>query len=113
MNDTEQHYAQIEKELLAVIFTCKRFNDVIFGHTVTIETDHQPLVSIFNKPIHASPGLLQWMLLQLQKYDIALTYKRGKDMHLANTLSCALRKTCEVPPSPDDDFVVMTVSFIP
>lgn len=90
----------------------KKFNDSIFGHTVTIETDHQPRVSIFNKPIHASPVRLQRMLLQLKKYDIVLIHKRGQDMHLADTVARAPQKTCEDPPSPDDDFVVMTVSFI-
>ena len=28
---TEQNYAQTEKELLAVVFACDRFNDYIYG----------------------------------------------------------------------------------
>lgn len=46
MTDMEQRYTQIEKELIAVVFACKKFNDFICGKTVTIETDHQPLINI-------------------------------------------------------------------
>lgn len=44
------------------------------------------------------------------KYDIVLTYKHGRNVHLADTLSWAPRAG---PSSPDVDFIVMTVSFIP
>ena len=44
MTDTEQNYAQIEKELLAIVFACERFNDYIYGRNVVhVETDHKPL----------------------------------------------------------------------
>lgn len=36
MTDTETRYAQIEKELLAVVFACIKFNGYIFGKLVTI-----------------------------------------------------------------------------
>ena len=32
--ETEQNYAQIEKELLAIMFACERFNDYIYGRDV-------------------------------------------------------------------------------
>ena len=53
MTDTEQNYAQIEKELLAIVFACERFNDYIYGRNVVhVEIDHKPLESIFKKEIH-------------------------------------------------------------
>lgn len=64
---TEQHYAQIEKDLLTVVFACSKFKDFIFGKTFTVETDHQPLVTILNKPIHAAPARLQRMMMQLHR----------------------------------------------
>ena len=57
---TEQHYAQIEKECLAIVFASERFNQYIHGReSTTIRTDHKPLVAIFNKPIHSAPKRLQ------------------------------------------------------
>lgn len=50
LNKTEIEYAQIEKELLAITFSCKKFHNYIYGHEdVTIYTDHMPLTSIINK----------------------------------------------------------------
>ena len=51
-----------------------------------VETDHRPLQSI-NKPLHQAPARLQRFLLQLQKYDLQVTYKPGKYLHVADTLS--------------------------
>lgn len=89
MNETQQNYAQIEKELLAVVFGCKRFHQYIYGKHVTIETDHKPLEAIYNKPLSQAPSRLQRMLMQLQGYDITLKYKKGTEMYIADALSRA------------------------
>ena len=89
MTETEQRYAQIEKELLAVTFACNKFHDYIYGRTVTIETDHEPLITIMKKPIHSAPARLQKMMMRLQKYQFHLVYKRGTQMYIADTLSRA------------------------
>ena len=54
-----------------------------------VESDHQPLKAIMKKPLNDAPKRLQRMLLQLQKYSLDVTYKKGKHMHLADTLSRA------------------------
>lgn len=55
-----------------------------------MESDHKPLEAIFAKPLNSAPKRLQRMLLRLQKYSLRVTYKKGKDMFLADTLSRAL-----------------------
>jgi len=41
---TEKNYAQIEKEMLAIVFGCTRFHKLIYGsHNVIVESDHKPL----------------------------------------------------------------------
>ena len=87
MNETQQHWAQVEKELFAVLFAYKRFHQYVYGKPVTVESDHRPVEFIFQKPFSQAPPRLQKMLLQLQEYDINLVYKRGKEMYLADTLS--------------------------
>lgn len=112
LTDTEQRYAQIEKELLAVVFACTKFNDYIYGKPVTIETDHQPLVTITKRPIHSTPARLQRMLLQLQRYNISLVYKKGKQMYIADTLSRAPQTSAHEHPEDKHTFEVMNICNI-
>jgi len=44
---TQQHYAEIKKEMLAVVFGCTKFHDYIYGiPNVGVESDHKPLEAI-------------------------------------------------------------------
>ena len=51
LTPAEVNYAQIEKELLAVVFALERFDHYTFGRKVTVENNHKPLQSIMLKPI--------------------------------------------------------------
>lgn len=90
LTKAEQNYAQIEKECLAIVFACERFNQYIHGREqTTVHTDHRPLVPIFNKPVFNAPKRLQRMLLRLQKYTLTVQYCPGRKMHIADMLSRA------------------------
>ena len=97
LTDCQKKYAQIEKELLAIVFGCDKFHDYIYGRTVVVESDHKPLEQIFKKPLHQSPLRLQRMLLKLQKYSLKVVYKKGAELYLADQLSRAY-----IPGEPDD-----------
>ncbi|RXN35136.1 coiled-coil domain-containing protein 102B-like [Labeo rohita] len=56
LTDTETRYAQIKKELFAIVFACTKFRDYVYGKSTIVETDHQPLVTILKKPIHTAPA---------------------------------------------------------
>ena len=51
LSETQKRYAQIEKELLAVLFACQRFHSFVYGRKTIIESDHKPLVGLIQKPI--------------------------------------------------------------
>ena len=90
LTQTETRYAQIEKELLSIVFACEKFDKYIFGRDVVhVETDHKPLEEIFKKSLCDAPARLQRMLLRLQRYNLDVRYKRGPLMHIADTLSRA------------------------
>ena len=84
---------QIEKEMLAVVFALQRFDQYVYGRTVTVQSDYKPLAGISMKPLRIAPKGLQWMLLKFQKYDVTIVYKPGPKMHLADTLSSAFLPT--------------------
>ena len=88
LTSTEQKYAQIEKEMLAVVFGCTRFHKLLYGKDdVTIESDHQPLESLLKKPMSAAPLRIQRMRLKLQPYNFKLIHVSGKKTGLADCLS--------------------------
>jgi len=87
LNKTEQDYAQIEKELYAIVFGCQKFHQYIFGRNVTVYTDHKPLEAIFSKPISKSPARLRRMLLALRPYHISIVFKPGREIPVADALS--------------------------
>ena len=87
LTDTESRYANIERELLAVVYGCERFHTYLYGRHFTTESDHKPLESIHLKHLTAAPPRLQRMLLRLQPYDLTIKYKPGKEMLLADALS--------------------------
>ena len=101
LREAETGYAQIEKELLAATFACRKFHDFIYGREAIIETDHKPLNAIVNKPLHTAPVRLQRMLLHLQRYNLKFIYKRGTELYVADALSCAY--TNEEPGTEGDD----------
>ena len=78
LTPAEQRYAQIEKEMLAVVFGCEKFHKLLYGkRDVTIESDHKPLETIMRKPISSAPMRIQKMILKLQPYEFRLVYVKG------------------------------------
>ena len=75
LTDKERNYAQIEKELLVIVFEADNFNHYIYGRKVFVESDHKPLKLIYQKLLMAAPKCLPRMLLCLQKYDLEIGLK--------------------------------------
>lgn len=87
LTPAEVNYAQITKELYAILFGCKKFHQYIYGKRIKCQTDHKALEAIWKKGMHAAPPRLQRILLHLQQYDIDLAFVPGKEIPLADTLS--------------------------
>ena len=89
LTTAQQNYAQIEKEALAISYGCTKFHQYLFAKEVHVESDHRPLQAIFAKPLYQAPPRLQRILLSLQKYDLKVRYKPGKEMYISDCLSRA------------------------
>ena len=64
LTETQKRYAQIEREMLALVYGCEKFHHDIYGRSVTEETDQKPLVAIYNKPLYCATPRLQRMLMR-------------------------------------------------
>ncbi|KAL4098106.1 hypothetical protein QTP88_022775 [Uroleucon formosanum] len=89
MSDKEQIYAQVEKEMLGIVFACKKFHKLIYGQSIVeIFTDHQPLISVMRKEINKIPNnRLKKMRLKLLIYNTDVKYCPDKHMYIADLLS--------------------------
>ena len=98
LTKTEQGYAQIDKEALAIILGVRKFHVYLFGQSFTLFTDHQPLTSIFH-PHKSIPVVtaarLQHYALFLAGYDYKIKYKNTKVHSNADGLSRLPLKTKE------------------
>ena len=81
----ERRYAQIEKEALSVVWACERFHNYLLGIEFTLQTDHKPLLYIYNRVNRLSARVERW-LLRLQPCKFNLQHVKGTD-NIADSLS--------------------------
>jgi len=115
LTSAESNYCPLERETLAIVFSCERFHEYVYGRHFIVLSDHLPLKSIFNKPLSKSPARLQRFRLRLQRYDFTVQYQQGKLMYVADTLSRAplADSTPEIPSSELNTYVHSIMDNLP
>ncbi|GFY00226.1 retrovirus-related Pol polyprotein from transposon 297 [Trichonephila clavipes] len=110
LTNSEKNYAQIEKELLAIVFSFEKYHNFVYGRKVVVQCDHKPLMAIVKKHMHKISSRIQRMILRLLKYDIEINYVPGNQMFLAGTLSRAFPVCDTVRDDPEMLNIVHTIS---
>ena len=85
LNDAQEHYTTIEKEMLAVVCSCDKFKLYILGSKVTLFTDHAAIRYLMTIK-EAKPRLIRWVLL-LQEFNIEIKDKKGTKNVVVDHLS--------------------------
>ena len=65
----------------------ERLHHYTYGRTIILETDHEPLVSIWKKSIATASPRLQKLLLRLAHHNVDIKYLKGKSNVIADALS--------------------------
>ena len=113
LTDMEMRYTNIERELLAIVFACQCFSTYLLRRSFIAESNHKPLEMIAMKNLVNAPPRLQRMLLELQKYDVTIKYRPGKEMQLADALSrCPARASQEIKLDMRVDYIAFTKPWI-
>ncbi|XP_052130313.1 uncharacterized protein K02A2.6-like [Frankliniella occidentalis] len=109
LTKAEKNYAQIEKELLAIVFSVQKFHYYIYGlKKITVFTDHKPLVPIFKQALSdVTSKRITRLLLKTTPYQLEVIYKPGKEMHVADALSRDF-----LPCKPDDEVLITQVHSV-
>ena len=77
LKDSEENYATIEKECLAIIWAVSKFQRYLYGAEFLLETDHKPLTYLHQSKVN-NARLMRWAL-SLQPYRFRLISIKGKD----------------------------------
>lgn len=91
LTDCQRKYAQLEKELIAIVFVYEKFHNRVYIRETHAESDHKLLESIFKKPLHQAPMSLQRMILRLKKYSFTVTYNPGQELHIADCIALSIQ----------------------
>jgi transposase InsO family protein len=75
LTPTERNYSQVEKEAYSIIYGVKKFHQYLAGRIFELNTDHRPLLTIFNPtkplPVATANRLQRWaMFLMTYTYNI-------------------------------------------
>ena len=85
LTGVERRYSQTEKEALALVWACERFDLYVFGREFELETDHKPLKHIYGGKQKLAARIERWVL-RLQGYQYNVVYRPGKT-NIADCLS--------------------------
>ena len=85
LSDVERLYSQTEKEALALVWACERFDLYVCGQPFELKSDHKPLERIYSATSKPCARIERWVL-RLQSYNFKVVYRPGK-ANIADALS--------------------------
>ena len=106
LSQVERRYSQTEKEALAWVWACERFNLYLYGlQTFDLVTDHEALKVIYSRGSKPSALIERWVL-RLQPYNYKVCCVKSRD-----NIADALSRLTKIPASRnsryDDEYVRM------
>ncbi|KAJ8044581.1 hypothetical protein HOLleu_07364 [Holothuria leucospilota] len=87
LSESERKYSIVEKEALACVWACERWNTYLWGRKFTLRTDHKALVTLFSKTSERQSLRLARWSCRLLKYNFEVEYQPGEVNILADALS--------------------------
>ena len=87
LTSAEHNYANIERELLGVVFGVLHFKHFTFGNEVNIISDHKPLVSLLKKSLASCSSIFSRLILKIVVYPLKVMYQPGRKMVISDALS--------------------------
>ena len=86
-SEPQRSLSTYDRELLAAFFAILHFKTLIDGHSVTLFTDHKPLVSAFYSKNNPKSDRQQRQLSLISEYVSDMQYLCGRDNVVADCLS--------------------------
>jgi len=85
LTPVERKYTTCELELLAIVHALRKFRIYVYGHKVTLNTDHKSL-NVLKKCVVSSTVVARWML-EIEQWDLEIQHIKGIENTLTDVLS--------------------------
>lgn len=111
LNETQQNYAQLHREGLAIIFGLKRFYEYLFGRKFTIVTDAQSIKEMF----HPDKATAAVAAARIQRWGVYLSQFNYNIEHRSSSKMCVPDALSRLPfdePVEDLEDVVLSINAI-
>jgi hypothetical protein len=76
LTKAEKYYSTIERELAAIVWSCKQFRPYVWGRKFTVVTDHKRLTCVFK--MNGPSSRIMRLKLKVQEFEYVIVYKREK-----------------------------------
>lgn len=98
LTETERRYSQIEKEALALVWSCEKFSTYVIGKHIEIETDHKPLVPLLSTTVwivyHLEFCVFDYVSLDLTILSVTFPVKACIQLIHSRELQCRQQNKC-------------------
>ena len=85
LNDQQRHWATIEKEAYAIVYSLQKLRPYLWGTKFKIFTGHKPLHCLFQTEV-ANTKVQRWAVL-ISEFGAPIQYKEGRNNVCADMLS--------------------------
>lgn len=84
---SESHYSVRQQELLAIVFSLKKWRHIVLGYPILVWTDHQSLSTILSANTRPENSrIIRWLEMILE-FNVRIRYRSGEENTLADVLS--------------------------
>ena len=91
LSKAEKNYSVTDKEILAAMWAMKRLEYLLLGKQFQLITDHKAFEAYNKKTDFGTARMNRWHE-RLNRFNITVKYRTGKEMYVADTLSRVLKE---------------------
>ena len=111
LNPQEKNYAIAELETLAVVWAVTHFHHYLYGHQVTVYTDHGAVKAVLETPNPLGKHARWWTRVYGSGVkEVQVVYRAGKENTAADALSRSPQAAAPVKGIAEDDFQIAAMS---
>ena len=107
LNKSQKKWATIEKEMLAISFSCKKLRQYLLGHKFMVFTVHKPLLGIFKHVERVENQRLLTLVLTTSEFNFEIKYVQGSKNIIADFGSRHIPATDYSNDSSSDDDLIL------